>query len=63
MELRMTTIAISTETKETLRQIGEKDESYESIIRRLIKEAGLKRLDDRWNRILEKDDFIPLDEL
>jgi len=63
MELRMTTIAISSETKETLRQMGEKEESYEKIIRRLIKEAGLKRLDDRWNRILEKDEFIPLDEL
>ena len=63
MELRMTTIAISTETKETLRQMGEKEESYEKIIRRLIKEAGLKKLDDRWNRILEKDEFIPLDEL
>lgn len=59
----MTTIAISSETKETLRQMGEKEESYEKIIRRLIKEAGLKRLDDRWNRILEKDEFIPLDEL
>jgi len=59
----MTTIAISTETKETLRQMGEKEESYEKIIRRLIKEAGLKKLDDRWNRILEKDEFIPLDEL
>jgi hypothetical protein len=43
--------------------MGEKEESYEKIIRRLIKEAGLKRLDDRWNRILEKDEFIPLDEL
>jgi predicted CopG family antitoxin len=63
MELRMTTIAISSETKETLRLMGEKDESYEKIIRRLIKEAGLKKLDDRWNRILEKDEFIPLDEL
>jgi len=59
----MTTIAVSMETKETLRLIGEKDESYECIVRRLIKEAGLKKLDDRWNRILEKNDFIPLDEL
>ena len=25
--------------------------------------AALKELDDRWNKILEEEEFIPLDEL
>jgi predicted CopG family antitoxin len=58
-----TTIAISYETKEVLRQLGEKDESYEDVIQKLIKEASLKKLDERWNKILKEDKFIPLDEL
>lgn len=58
-----TTIALDPKTKEMLRAFGEKGESYDAIIRRLVKEAGWKRLDARWNKILAEDDFIPLDEL
>ena len=58
-----TTVAVSPETKELLRQIGEKGESYDVIINKLIKETSIKKLDERWNRILEDDEFIPLDEL
>ncbi len=61
--MAITTIAISHETKEILRRLGEKDESYEDIIQKLIKAAGLKKLDERWNKILREDKFIPLDEL
>ena len=58
-----TTIAVSKETKEMLRKLGEKGESYDTIIRSLIEEVGWERLDERWNKILEKDEFIPFDEL
>lgn len=58
-----TTIALSPETKELLRSLGEKGESYDAIIRRIVQEFTLKKLDERWNAILEKDEFIPLDEL
>ena len=58
-----TTIAVSSETKEILRHIGEKGESYNHIIRNLIKEVGWKKLDNRWNKILANDEFISLDEL
>ena len=58
-----TTIALSTETKEMLRKLGEKGESYDQIIRKLIERGAWKELDGRWNRILEEDEFIPLDEL
>jgi hypothetical protein len=58
-----TTIAVSSETKETLRILGEKGESYDHIIQKLIKKAAMKELDDRWNKILKEEEFIPLDEL
>lgn len=58
-----TTIAVSHDTKETLRLLGEKGESYDHIIHRLIEKAAWKELDGRWNRILEDDEFIPMDEL
>ena len=46
-----------------LRHFGEKDENYNHIIRKLIKEVNWKRLDNRWNKILENDEIISLDEL
>jgi len=36
------------ETKEILRRFGERSESYNNIIRKLIK-AGWKGLDEQWN--------------
>ncbi len=36
-----TTIAISLETKEMIRRLGEKGETYDSIIRRVIHKAGM----------------------
>jgi len=62
-DMMATTIAVSDHTKKELRLIGEKGESYDHIIQRLIKRAAIKRLDERWNKILENDEFIPLDEL
>ncbi len=59
----VTTVALKPETKELLRQLGEKGESYDEIIHKLIKESSLKKLDERWNKILEEDEFISLDEL
>ena len=63
MSSSTTTIAVSTETKELLRHIGEKGESYDLIIRKLIEEVGLKELDSRWNKILAEEKFISLDDL
>ena len=57
------TIAVSSKIKEILRHFGEKGASYNNIIRDMIKEAGWKRLDKQWNKILETDEFISLDEL
>ena len=58
-----TTISITQETKKALVQLGTKGETYDPIIRKLIKRFAWKKLDEEWNRILAKDEFIPLDEL
>ncbi len=61
--MTITTLAVSPQTKEILRKLGEKGESYDTILNRLLKEVGWHRLDQRWNAILEEDEFIPLDDL
>ena len=58
-----TTIAVSSETKERLRLLGEKGETYEQILKKLIDRSSWKDLDSRWNKILEDDEFISMDEL
>jgi hypothetical protein len=59
----ITTISVKPETKEILRQIGAKGQTYDEIIRMLVERASIKELDRRWNRILEEEEFIPLDDL
>jgi len=58
-----TTISLRKETKELLRKLGSKDQTYDDVIHELIEKASIKELDARWNRILEDEEFIPLDEL
>lgn len=58
-----TTISVKTETKEMLKQLGRKGQTYDDIIRELVERASIKELDRRWNRILEEEEFIPLEEL
>jgi len=58
-----TTISISRDTKALLRKMGEKGESFDAIIRKLLREANWKVLDERWNNIVDEDEFIPLEAL
>ena len=63
MATTTTTISLRKDTKEMLRRLGSKDQTYDEVIRDLIERASIKELDARWNRILEDEEFIPLDEL
>ncbi len=58
-----TTIALAKSTKERLRRLAEKGETYDHVLLRLIDRAALKALDDRWNRILREEEFTPVEEL
>lgn len=59
----ITTISVSAETKEMLRSAGEDSESYDTIIRKLLSEVNWKNLNERWNTILETEEFLYLDAL
>ncbi len=59
----MTTISLRKETKELLRRYGSKGQTYDQVIRELIEKASIKEHDARWNRILEDEEFTPLEEL
>ena len=58
-----TTISITQQTKKALLDLGTKGETYDNIIKKLIKRYAWKKMDERWNKILAEDEFIPLDEL
>ena len=56
------TISIRKETKDILRRLGSKGQTYDKVIRELLKKASIKGLETRWNRILEEGEFVLLDE-
>jgi predicted DNA-binding protein len=58
-----TTIALAKSTKERLRRLAEKGETYDAVVLRLIDRAALKEMDNRWNRILREETFTRLEEL
>ena len=58
-----TTISITQQTKKALLNLGVKGETYDNIIKKLIKRYAWKKMDERWNKILAEDEFIPLEEL
>ena len=58
-----TTISITQQTKKALLNLGTKGETYDTIIKKLIKRYAWKKMDERWNKILAEDEFIPLEEL
>ncbi|KAA0006913.1 MAG: hypothetical protein FE045_01645 [Thermoplasmata archaeon] len=61
--MKYTTISVSPETKEILKKLAVKGQTYDDILRELIKIATIKKLGERWNEILENDEFISFEEL
>jgi predicted CopG family antitoxin len=53
MTSTVTTISLHKETKEMLRKLAAKGQTYDEVIR---------ELEERWNRILKDEVFIPLDD-
>ena len=58
-----TTIPISKEVRDALKRTGRKDETYDDIIRNLLKSSEIKKFYDEMERILETEEFIPLDKV
>ena len=59
----VTTIQINKETREELREFGRKGEAYDQLIHRLIEIARRIEFFNDIDRILETEEFVPLDEI
>ncbi len=57
-----TTIPVSTEVRDQLKRLASKGETYDALLRRLIEDAEARLLFEREKRILETEEFIPLDD-
>ncbi|MCK5562304.1 MAG: hypothetical protein KAJ51_17015 [Thermoplasmata archaeon] len=58
-----TTIQISKETREELRQLGKKGETYDELLHRLMEIVKRVKFFEDIDRILETEEFVPLDEI
>lgn len=59
-----TTILVQKKTRDQLRALGKKGESYDDIIIRLLEEINRQEFIARqYKRLKEKDEFIPLEDV
>jgi hypothetical protein len=59
-----TTIPLEKETRERLRSLGRKGETYDQVLKRLISLAEYEEFMTRqYERLKDKDAFISLDEI
>ena len=59
----MTTIAVTKETQNLLKRIGNKGETYDQIINRLYALARRQLFYERQRRILEEEEFVAPEEI
>jgi hypothetical protein len=58
-----TTIPLSKKTRDLLKSYGRKGETYDELIRRLLEVAERVEFARRQRRILEEEEFVPLDQV
>ena len=58
-----TSIPLRKETRNRLKTIGQKGETYDDIISKLIEIAEQVDFFNKQKRILEEEEFIPLDQV
>ena len=61
--MTLTTIPVSKETRDALKKLGRKDETYDDILKNLVKAAEIRKFYDEIERILETEEFVPLDKV
>jgi len=59
----VTTIQITQDTREQLKELGRKGETYDQLINRLVKLAKRTEFFDEIDRIIETEEFVSIDEL
>ncbi len=58
-----TTIPLSKETRDLLKKYGQKGETYDELIRRLLEMAEQMEFARRQKRILAEEEFVPIDQV
>ena len=58
-----TTIPLTKETRDLLKKYGQKGETYDDLIRRLLHLAEQVEFARRQKRILEEEEFVPLEQV
>ena len=58
-----TTIPLRKETRDLLKRYGRKGETYDELIRRLLDVAEKVEFARKQKRILEEEEFVPLDRV
>ncbi len=61
--MTQTTIQVSTETREKLKELGKKGQTYDEVIEKLINISKKAMFFNELDRIADTEEFIPLDEL
>jgi len=60
--MSLTTIPVSKDVRERLKGLASKGETYDAVLRRLIRVAEARMLYERERRILETEEFVALGE-
>ena len=58
-----TTIPVSKDVRDALKRAGRKGETYDDILRNLLKASEIKKFYDELERILETEEFVPLGKI
>lgn len=58
-----TTIPLTKETRDLLKKYGQKGETYDELIRRLLLVAEQVEFARRQKRILEEEEFVPFEQI
>ncbi len=59
--MSLTTIPVSGEVRDRLKRLATKGETYDALLRRMIKDTEMRMLYEREKRILETEEFVPFD--
>jgi hypothetical protein len=59
----VTTIQLSAETRDELREFGKKGESYDMVIHKLMDVAKRVAFFEEIDHIVETEEFVPLDKI
>lgn len=61
--MEQTTIQIRKETREKLKRIGKKGQTYNDIIESLLEMGGKVGFFNELDRIADHEEFLPIDEI